>query len=267
MKKIFLLFILSFAILTAQAQEEKQEWVVKGAQVFNKSKVEAKQPVKAETPMINLKEENLSLKSTFAITEAAEYMNLGTNNALSINLEGVNAKLAKKVWTNYLKSNYGISIKKVKKADDYIADDVTLPLITTGNTMDMYSRTEDRGTSSKMIMWVDLGGKYLSSEEFPSFYSAASDMLKEYKLEVQREVQRQEIKAEEKELNKLQTKLKSLKRKNSKYHKIIEISERKIQKAKSDIEKNVMDQANATQQIESQVKEVEKANIKLARIK
>ncbi len=194
----------------------------------------------------------MEMKS-MAVMEAQEYMNQGTHNALVVEIEGADAKVAEKVWSDFVKDNYGTRVKKVKKSDDSIAEGVNVGIVGAGGGVNLYSRAEDRGRAAKFMVWMDVGNDYLSSGSYPTWYNTAENMMYEYKLEVKRELVREELKDEEKNLKKLQADLKKLKSLQDRYHKAIEDSYKRIQKAESDIAQNESEQQGMVQEIEQQM--------------
>lgn len=312
-----------------EEKEEKAQWVIKGAKVFN-SKAEAK-PVQVKTPIqtrtqaqvqprtpiqyqpatqtqtqqntptrptariissqqnntyerspatYNTYEPQVQTYNTYnnegypmemksmAVMEAQEFMSQGTHNALVVEIEGADAKIAEKVWANFLKENYSTRVKKVKKEDDHLAQGVNIGIVGAGGGgVNLYSRAEDRGRAAKFMVWMDVGNDYLSSASYPTWYNAAENMMYEYKLEVKRELVRQEIEEEEKTLKKLQNELKRLKHAQDRYHKIIEDSYKRIQKAESDIAQNDSEQQGAVSDIEAQMMVIQQKMNKLNSIK
>jgi hypothetical protein len=204
----------------------------------------------------------MEMKS-MAVMETQEYMNQGTHNALVVEIEGADARVAEKVWSDFVKDNYGTRVKKVKRSDDHIAEGVNVGIVGAGNGVNLYSRAEDRGRSAKFMVWMDVGNDYLSSASYPSWYNTAENMMYEYKLEVKRELVREELKEEEKNLKKLQNDLKRLQSLQERYHKIIEDSYKRIQKAESDIAQNDGEQQGMVQEIEQQMMLIQQVMNKL----
>ncbi len=204
---------------------------------------------------------------SMAVVEAQEFMSKGSNNALVVEIEGANAKMAKKVWADFMKENYSTRVKKVKKEQDYLAEGVNIGIVGNGGGVNLYSRAEDRGSAAKFMVWMDVGNDYLSSGSYPTWYTTAESMMYEYKLEVKREVVREELAAEEKNLKKIQSLLNKLKRDNERYHKTIEEAHKRIQKAESDIATNEAEQLSTLNHIEEQMKVIQQVTNKLNSIK
>jgi len=138
----------------SQNQEKEKEekkatktWVVRGAQVFNskgqvkpqqaqpkvvQSAVAQPQSPRPSTPVMTTNQApvmntmtarspyavntmQMSQMKAMAVQEKAEYMSQGTRTALVVNIEGADSKTAKKIWKNFVKSQYKTTVKKVKK--------------------------------------------------------------------------------------------------------------------------------------------------------
>ncbi len=294
MKNPLFLFVMLFALsvnLPAQSNQtkkeekkaEKTQWVIKGAKVFNsQAQAQAQQPqpqpqtrptarVISNSPGNNRNVQTYDngyelyqpeMKS-MAVMEAQEFMSMGTHNALVVEIEGADAKVAEKVWKSFMKDKYDTRVSKVKKEDDHIAEGVNVGIVGNGGGVNLYSRAEDRGRSAKFMVWMDVGNDFLSSAEYPSWYHTAENMMYEYKLEVKRELVREELEEEEKNLNKLERMLKKLKRDKERYHNIIESAQKRIQKAESDILQNEASQEDAVLLIEEQMQLIQQVSQKL----
>lgn len=187
------------------------------------------------------------------IEEGVRSMSQGSNNSLSLDIPNANAKLAKKVWTKYLKS----TTKKGKTKNDrktgmIFTDDAEMVSIGGANTVDIYLRLTDVGENVNATLWIDLGGAYLSSDMHGDKYNEGEKFLMRYALEVVIEKTKQELKAEEKKGKELAKQLSSLKKKKDGYHKEIEIAENKIREAEANIERNIGEQKSTNTAITEQ---------------
>ncbi len=300
MKNLIFLFVLLFALsisLPAQSSKtkkeeekaEKTQWVIKGAKVFNsRAQVQPQTQTQAQQPqpqpqtrptariISNSPQSNRNVRNydnsyemyqpemkSMAVMEAQEFMSLGTRNALVVEIEGADAKTAEKVWKSFVKDQYDTRVSKVKKEDDYIAEGVNVGIVGNGGGVNLYSRAEDRGRAAKFMVWMDVGNDFLSSADYPSWYHTAENMMYEYKLEVKRELVREELEEEEKNLKKIERMLKKLKNDKDRYHRIIESAQERIKKAESDILQNEAAQADAVRLIEEQMQLIQQVNQKL----
>jgi len=196
------------------------------------------------------------------ISEESKSMNLGVKNALVLELPGTKEKFVEKLWKKYIK-DYKSKAKKVKKADELLADDCEIPSIGGANTVDVYTRASANGDNVYLTMWVDLGGAFLSSAEHPDRYTEAEKFLMRFALEVTKEKIKIEIEDEEDKLKDFEKNMKKLVRANDGYHRDIEQAKEKIKKATANIEQNEIDQEKSQKQIDSQKEAVKKVKKRL----
>ena len=98
------------------------------------------------------------------ITEVVENMSIGQHNAVILNLP-YDVKFVDTVWKDYLKTFKGKS-RKVKKSDEVFTDDASISYIS-NNTVDIYSVVLKSGEGAQLKMWMDLGGGFVDSQNFP----------------------------------------------------------------------------------------------------
>ena len=194
------------------------------------------------------------------IKEEKKSMSQGTQNALLLNLPNTNEKLAEKVWKTYSEQFGGVT-KKVR--DEWFTDNAVLPAIGGDNTVDLYARFSGSSADATISLWIDLGGAYVSSEEFSAKFQEAEKLMLNYSLEVARQVIQMELAEEDKELKRLETLQKKLERDNEQYHQDIENAKQKIARAESNIEGNLKEQEGTRQKIESQRKIIQTVQKKL----
>ncbi|MGK0389673.1 MAG: vacuolar-type H+-ATPase subunit I/STV1 [Maribacter sp.] len=188
----------------------------------------------------------LAFATTFSqaqIEEGVRSMSQGSNNSLSLDIPEANSKLAKKVWTKYLKSNSkGSKTKSDKKTGMIFTDNAEVISIGGANTIDIYMRFTDVGENVNATIWYDLGGAYLSSEMHGDKYNEGEKFLMRFAIAVAVESTKLELNAEEKKAKELAKQLASLKKKEEGYHKDIAIAEQKIKEAEANIEQNIQEQ-------------------------
>jgi len=187
------------------------------------------------------------------IEEGLRSMSQGSNNSLSVDIPNASEKLAKKVWSKYLKSTTKKGKTKTdKKAKLIFTDNAEHSAIGGANTVDIYLRLTEVGENVNATVWFDLGGAYLSSEMHGDKYTEGEKFLMRFALEVVIEQTKIELKAEEKKGKELAKQLSSLKKKKDGYHKDIEDAEKKIRDAESNIEKNIEEQTAKNKAIKEQ---------------
>ncbi len=208
---------------------------------------------------------SLSIYAQSSVDEEVRGMNLGANNATVLTLPQYDSKLAEKVWKSYIK-NYDGKTKRVKRSKESFTDDASIPAISS-NTVDMYSIIESDGAGSKLILWTDLGGSFLNSEDHQEAYEGMMVFLDGYQRDLNIEQIKLELKAEEGELKDMEKNLNKLQRQNEKYHREIEDWKSKIAENEDLIKTNVNDQEEMQATIEGQKEEIRDVEIKLAKAK
>jgi len=197
------------------------------------------------------------------ITESKETMKEGTFNAIVVELPNADDKVALKVWKTFIKG-YGAKAKKVKRSKEYLASGAIIGGLNNSENVEVYSRIEEKGDDSELIVWIQMGEFYVSSGSFPSDYTVAVKMLEDYVIEVAKELVNNEIEDEEKKMKKMDKEMGKLKKKNSGYHKDIEKAKDAIVKAENNIEENERAQKEQTSLIESQQKALQALKEKLS---
>lgn len=211
----------------------------------------------------------LALLSTYtfaqsaSISEGAETMKSGSFNAIKVELPVAEKKVALNVWKDYIKS-YGAKAKKVKKSKEMLASGATISGINDSEPIEVYSRVDKTAGGSRLTVWFGAGGVFVSSEDFPSDYSAAEKFLEDYAHEVAKELVVMEIEEEEKKMKDLESAMKKLRKKNDGYHKDIEKAKKAIAKAEDNIEDNEDKQKEQAQLIEKQKEALEAVKNKLS---
>ena len=197
------------------------------------------------------------------VSEDSRSMSLGIQNALILDLPDTNDKLADKLWKKFVKP-YGGKVKKLRKSDEWFSDNAEIVAIGGSNALDVYAKAQEAGDDTEMILWVDLGGVFLSSSEHPDEFVEGEKLLMRFALFVAKEKTKIELEAEEKKLKQLNSSLKKLKRDNERYHREIEAAKERIKKAEANIDTNVVEQEETTQMIEMQKETVKMVKQKLA---
>jgi|SRR5690606_4100838 molecular chaperone DnaK (HSP70) len=200
----------------------------------------------------------LSFSLRAQVVEDTRAMSAGSKPALTVILPGADTKLADAAWKEFIKP-YG-KLTKVKKAKESVVLGAQVLDIGGVNRLDIYNLSEPTPEGAKMVVWIDMGGGFLSATTFPKEYAAAVKFLQEYAHKVRVDQISTELEMQQKQLSKLQGNLAKLQRENENLHKIIEDSKKRIAQAEQDIEKNLANQENAQKEIEAQAAEVDKVS-------
>lgn len=196
------------------------------------------------------------------IEEVMENMSIGQHNAIVMQLP-YDAKFADDVWRDYLKPFKGKS-RKVKRSDEVFTDDASIPYIS-NNTVDIYSYIEKKGDGSQLKMWMDLGGGFVDSQNFPQAFEGVKTLLLGYEKQLNVENIKIELRNEETRLKDLEKDLSKLEKLNEKYHSEIQQWKAKIKENEGLIDVNLKDQENMRKTIEGQREAIRQVEVKLAR--
>ncbi len=188
--------------------------------------------------------------------------NMGAQPSLSIEVLNAKPKYVEKVWKDFMKQ-YGTDIKKVKKGDELLADNVSMPNIQPTLPLDLYIFFKPSGNNTTATMWIDLGGGWVSSSAFAKEYKESEKHLLKFAVEVARKQTIDELENQSDELKKLTKELDKLKSKNKDLVSDIENWKEKIRKAEKDIEQNKINQDLQVQKINNQQKVVDSVQKKL----
>lgn len=195
------------------------------------------------------------------ITEKSVAMSQGTRNAISIELPGVDEKLAGKVWKGFTKDFYGAKTKWDRKSGEYLTQDAKIAALSYDGNVILRALPEAKGDNVDFMLWIDMGNAFVTSDAYPDQYKEAEKMLLKFGIEVARERLKIQLKDEEKTLADLENDLEKLAKDKDSYESTIEKAKEMIKKAEEDIKNNAKDQEKKNSEIENQkkmIKEVEK---------
>ena len=191
-------------------------------------------------------------------------MSRGNNDAIILELPTADEKLVSDLWPDWLKDNYKVKTKKVKKSKGELQSlNFSIPGVSTGGKVDMYSTVRQSGGGSELIVWIATTDGYVSPELGRDRYLEAEKMLMRYALNVSRAQIELQIEEEEKALKDLEKELEKLAKDKEKLEDDIADAERAIEKARSDIENNLGDQDAKRREIEEQIERIEATKRKL----
>ncbi len=197
------------------------------------------------------------------VYEQYKTMSQGDRNALTMTLPQNKEKFVGTLWSAYLKEFYGTKTKLNKKTGEWFSDNVDMPAIGLGNTVDVYASVEQINDDVRLSVWFDLGGAYLTLREHYDRYPEAEKLMMRFALQVAQKSTEQQLGSEEKKLKDLENELKKLQNTNERYLKDIERARETIRKAEEGIAKNDKDQATTQEKIEQQKKAIEAVRRKL----
>jgi len=144
-------------------------------------------------------------------------MSRGSNDGMILELPGAQDKMVSKLWSDWVKDNYDVKTKKVKKTKDEMAAlNFSIPGVSAGGKVDMYSKVRSSGTGSELTIWIATPDGYISPELDRRRYLEAEKMLMNFALEVSREQIKLEIEDEEDALKDLEKDLDKIQKEKEK---------------------------------------------------
>lgn len=204
-------------------------------------------------------------QTTFVTNEVRQYMSKGEQNGIEISLKGSSlndVKDALKKWSKKLKGKYNSS----KKSTEIFIDDAKIPSAS-ANTIDLYVIVSPIDNGSKITVFSDLGGAFITSYAYGTQYAAMDAQIKDFAQNMALNNVSDQLKKEEKYLKTINKELKSLVKNKGKSIKEIDKAKQTIQKNEADIIKNDADQVAKQQQISLQQQIIETIKSKKASLK
>mgnify|MGYP000895550052 FL=1 len=201
----------------------------------------------------------------FTTNEVRQFMSKGEQNGIEIILNGTkpeDAKDAIEKWGKKMKAK----IVRDKKSPEIFIDNAQLPTVS-ANVLDMYAVVTPVDNGSKVTVYTDLGGAFVSSAAYGTQYAGLEASLKKFAKDQAIVVVEDQQKSEEKILKTLTGNLKDLTKDKADYLKDIEKAKALIQQREADIVKNDADQAAKQQQISLQQQIIETVKTKRTKLK
>ncbi|MFC1549890.1 hypothetical protein ACFL46_01175 [Candidatus Neomarinimicrobiota bacterium] len=201
---------------------------------------------------------------TFAwsqVYEQTKPMSQGSHPGLGITLQDVSDKQVEKSWKSYL-DKYG----KVKKSKgEWVSKGVSIPAIASTGTFDLYATFSESNKNVKFVLWVNLGGEYLSAASSNTdAYTNTQKFLDDFSFKVFKDKVKAELKKENGKLKKIKSEFEKLQGAHDDYVKDIKKAEKKIQKANKEIEENRVKQEKVQKELANQQKIVDEVQARLS---
>ncbi|MEZ5022294.1 MAG: hypothetical protein R2728_03345 [Chitinophagales bacterium] len=187
-------------------------------------------------------QQNIFAQFNVTINEIGEFMSMGEKTGVEVLLLDADPDQVAKDWKKFMKK-YKTKAKQPKKSNEIFADNATIKDMS-ANTVDVYAIVRPSEYGTKLAVFYNLGGSFVSSQEHPVAFGAAKKMLHEFALEearIQVDNELDEQNSVLKDLNKELDKMLSSKSKSVK----------EVEKAKALIEQREQDLAELKQAIET----------------
>jgi len=206
---------------------------------------------------------SFTINNTFAqdVIEKKASMSLGAQSSFYVEIPGADKKIAEASMSEMLKE-YG-KLKENRKAKESFLMATKIQKINGTSPIDLYVRQDEGKNMMTTYIWIDLGGAFANSEEHKSQSDAIRQFMADYFITARKKVVENELKEEEKNLNKLNKDLSRLEDRNKGFHDDIAKAKKKIEEAENNIVKNIVEQEDKTKEIESQKEVVKKVTEKL----
>ena len=214
------------------------------------------------TAVLALSFATANAQSQFTTNEVRQFMSKGEQNGIEIILNGTkpeDAKDAVEKWGKKMKAK----IVRDKKNPEIFIDNAQMPTVS-ANAIDMYAIVTPVDNGSKVTIFSDLGGAFISSAAYGSQYAGLEASIKKFAKDQAVVVVEDQQKSEEKILKTLNGDLKDLVKDKEGYLKDIEKAKALIKQREADITKNDADQAAKQQQISLQQQIIETVKTKRA---
>ena len=200
----------------------------------------------------------LSLSLSAQVTSQRMSHSRGSNDALILELPTADDKLVAKLWPEWVKDNYKVKTKSVKKSKGELQSlNFSMPGVSTGGKIDMYSKVNESGSGSELMVWIATPDGYVSPQLNRSQYFEAEEMMMRFALHVSRAQIEMDLEDEEDALKDLEKELEKLRKQREDYEKKIRDAEKAIEEARADIQRNLIDQENKAKEIQEQIDQVE----------
>ena len=189
------------------------------------------------------------------VKEDTRVMVAGAQPCMTVIIPGAEPGFVEQEWKEYMTS-YG-KVTKVKGSKESVVTGIHIVDVGMGDMINAYSLTEEAVGGTKFIVWIEVGGKYLTSKD--STYKKAVSFMDNFVHKVQVDLVAIDLENQQKKLTQLESNLGKLERQNESLNKIIIDAQLKIEEAETEIPINVSTQDAAKADIDAQKATVDAA--------
>ncbi len=182
------------------------------------------------------------------IREVLEYMSKGQQPGFEVAVPESSPDDVHASWKKYVRKQGGAKAKSDRKSPEMFADNADLPEVS-ANTVDLYSIARQAPHGTTFLVFVDLGGAFLSSRDHPAAFGAFQSYLRDFVLQETLRGVEDELKDQEKILKDLNKDLSNMIKDKDKYLKEIEKAKATIAEMESELIRNEQEQDIKRQQI------------------
>ena len=200
-------------------------------------------------------------QTNIVVSEVMGFMSMGQQPGLEVLIPEAEKSSVENNWGKLMKS-YKAKVSTSKKSIEVFADNAAIKAVSE-NTIDVYAIAQNAENGIKLVVFADLGGGFVNSNQYKLSTTALEAILRQFALdEMKRTVDRQ-VSAEEDILKDLEKELSGLVKDKQGYEKEIEKCKATILQRQMDIVTNESSQASKLSQLEFQRQNVTEENQKL----
>jgi predicted nucleic acid-binding Zn-ribbon protein len=198
---------------------------------------------------------NVVAGASAQVKEDTRVMVSGAQPCLTVIITGAEPAFVDQEWKAYMTS-YG-KVTKVKGSKESVVTGIHIVDVGMGDMINAYSLTEEAVGGTKMIVWLEVGGKFLTSKD--STYKKAVNFMDNFVHKVQVDLVAIDLEAQQKKLTQFESNLAKLERQNESLNKIIIDAKLKIEGAEAEIPINLSTQDATKADIDAQKATVDAA--------
>lgn len=199
------------------------------------------------------------------VEEGEAMMSSGFRNAFSIRVPSEDKRLVRRVWKDYMQSHFNGRTKYEWKTKELITTKAKISALGDRQSV-LIGKQEKLGNTIHFTIWVENEGEMIRSARSRRQAREADMILNDFVVEIEREKTRLHLKEENRELAKLERKLRQLQNANKRYHQEIEMARERIQRMEENILRNEAEQVQAVEKIDRQHEVVKNVKENLERI-
>ncbi|MDB9881965.1 hypothetical protein OAD66_02410 [Bacteroidia bacterium] len=196
-----------------------------------------------------------------SVEEINDAMSQGVQRGLKVLIPEVDKKRATKSWEKLMKE-YDAKTEKVNKKDDYRSINARIPSLS-DRPLTAYALFQETPEGVYMNVFFDIGGSYLNSETNAKKVDAAKKILASFAKNTTLAAIEDQIKDENKKLEKLEREQKNLEKNKVGYEKDIKQAKETLEKRENDLIENASAQETQLKAIEEQRTAAEKVKSEL----
>jgi len=195
------------------------------------------------------------------VDEVNASMTQGTNRGFKVLIPETSEKEVIKAWSKLMK-DYDSKSEKIKKEDEYLSPDASIPSIGE-RALNVYSQFQETPEGVYVTAFFDLGGAYLNRDMHAEQTDAAIELMKNFATKTAKASIAEKVKEETKKLEKLEKEQKGLVKDKEGYEKDIKDAKATIEKSEKAIKENAAAQVKKEKELAEQKAIAEKIKAKM----